>query len=69
MHDFLSRESVAIPLYRKSLDLTGACQVPASDALGHAPQAFVALALFDLGRSGDALKVANTATHGSIIDC
>ena len=86
VHDFVGRESTAIPLYRRALDLGldgarrpkalvqlasslrnvgdagGAVkileQMDGSETVGDAPQAFLALALFDAGRPGDALRVA-----------
>ena len=89
VHDFLGRESAAIPLYRQALDLglddtrrpraliqlasslrnvgeageaaTILGQMDVSEIVGDAPQAFLALALFDAGRPGDALRVALSA--------
>lgn len=89
VHDFLGRESAAIPLYRQALDLglddtrrpqaliqlasslrnIGVAaeaarileQIDVSEIVGDAPQAFLALALFDAGRPGDALRVALSA--------
>lgn len=89
VHDYLGRESAAIPLYRQALDLglddtrrpqaliqlasslrnvgeTGEAvtileQMHVSETVGDAPQAFLALALFDAGLPGDALRVALNA--------
>jgi tetratricopeptide (TPR) repeat protein len=86
VHDFLGRESEAVPLYQRALEgglddsrrSQAYVQLASSlrntgrpeeavlllerlegDALvGDAPKAFLALALFDAGRPGDALRVA-----------
>lgn len=94
VHDFLGRESEAVPLYRRALERglddsrrsQAYVQLASSlrntgqpeeavllleqmerDALvGDAPQAFLALALFDAGRPGDALRVALSALAGTL---
>ncbi|WP_162943610.1 tetratricopeptide repeat protein [Arthrobacter celericrescens] len=89
VHDFLGRESEAIPLYERALELglddsrrPQACiqlasslrnvgrpdeairlleGFPGGGIVGDAPDAFRALALFDAGLPGDALRVALAA--------
>ncbi|WP_245953363.1 tetratricopeptide repeat protein [Arthrobacter silvisoli] len=88
-HDFLGRESEAIPLYERALELglddarrsqawvqlasslrnvgrpDEAIRLlegfPGDGIIGDAPDAFRALALFDAGRPGEALRVALAA--------